>query len=265
MSEAGFLKDVLPEQLTSHAYIISGESGSLRNQAAAEICRRLVGRAEGHPDIIRVTHEKPASVGIDDIRRQLGDTVRIRPFRDGKKIYIIDEAEKLTVQAQNAVLKTIEEPPEYAVLLLLASHAEALIETVRSRCISLKLKPGSPEETVTALGDRIRVYVDAVKSAGSADPEAVTEAAASVKNEGDPGEFIEFCRLWYRDVLVYKETGRGRLLVLKAEEESIADEAHRRDYPDIQRTLEAADAAADRLKANVTPELVLELLIRSFV
>ena len=72
-----------------------------------------------HPDVIWVTHEKPASIGVDDVRIQINDTVSIRPYSSPYKIYLVDEAEKMTVQAQNALLKTIEEPPAYAVLTLL--------------------------------------------------------------------------------------------------------------------------------------------------
>ena len=60
-----------------------------------------------HPDLIYVTHEKPGSIGVDDIRSQVNDTVSVRPYSSYYKIYIVDEAEKMTVQAQNALLKTI--------------------------------------------------------------------------------------------------------------------------------------------------------------
>ena len=70
-----------------------------------------------HPDLIYVTHSKPGSIGVDDIREQINDTIMIRPYSSYYKIYIVDEAEKMTVQAQNALLKTMEEPPSYAVII----------------------------------------------------------------------------------------------------------------------------------------------------
>ena len=66
-----------------------------------------------------VTHDKPNTISVDDIRVQVNNTIDVKPYQGPYKIYIIPEADKMTVQAQNALLKTIEEPPEYAVILLL--------------------------------------------------------------------------------------------------------------------------------------------------
>lgn len=86
-------------------------------------------------------HEKPNTISIDEIREQLINDVMIKPYSSPYKIYIIDEAQKLTLQAQNALLKTIEEPPAYAVVMLLADNPDALLPTISSRCVQLNLKP----------------------------------------------------------------------------------------------------------------------------
>ena len=70
-----------------------------------------------HPDVKWITHEKANSIGVDEVREQINNDIVIKPYSSKYKVYIIDEAEKMTVQAQNALLKTIEEPPEYAVIL----------------------------------------------------------------------------------------------------------------------------------------------------
>lgn len=142
----------------SHAYILSGEEGmgkkTLANAFAMTLLCEEGGRepcmqchackqvlSGNHPDLIYVTHEKPASMGVDDIREQINDTIQIRPYSANYKIYIVDEAEKMTVQAQNALLKTIEEPPAYAVILLLTTNPDGFLPTILSRCVQLKLKP----------------------------------------------------------------------------------------------------------------------------
>ena len=96
---------------------------------------------KNHPDIIRVTHEKPNTIGVDDIRNQVNNDIVIKPYKGPKKIYIINEAEKMNVAAQNALLKTLEEPPEYGVILLLTTNVEAMLQTIVSRCIVLTMKP----------------------------------------------------------------------------------------------------------------------------
>ena len=102
-------------------------------------CKQVM--SGNHPDLIYVKHEKPGSIGVDDVREQINDTIMIRPYSSYYKIYIVDEAEKMTVQAQNALLKTIEEPPSYAVIILITTNQEAFLPTILSRCVQMKLKP----------------------------------------------------------------------------------------------------------------------------
>ena len=136
----------------SHAYILTGEAGMGRKSLANAFALTLLcekGKTEpcmechackqvlsgSHPDLIYVSHEKPGTIGVDDIRKQINDTIMIRPYSSYYKIYIVDEAEKMTQQAQNALLKTIEEPPSYAVILLLTTNQEAFLPTILSRCL----------------------------------------------------------------------------------------------------------------------------------
>ena len=104
--------------------------------------------------MIHVTHEKPAAISVDDIRGQITDTVDIRPFSAARKIYIVPDAEKMTVQAQNALLKTIEEPPDYAVIILLSENDEALLDTVKSRMVKLKARPLPDGDVIRYLTER---------------------------------------------------------------------------------------------------------------
>lgn len=85
-------------------------------------------------------HEKPNTIGVGDIRTQVNDDIMIRPYSSKYKIYIIADADMMSVEAQNALLKTIEEPPEYAVIMLLTENAETLLPTIRSRCVMMKLR-----------------------------------------------------------------------------------------------------------------------------
>jgi DNA polymerase-3 subunit delta' len=110
-----------------------------------------------HPDLIRVTHEKPNSISVDDIRTQVNNTIQIKPYQGPYKIYIIDQADLMTVQAQNALLKTIEEPPEYAVIMLLTENADVLLPTITSRCVMLKLRNIKDELIKKYLMEKIEV------------------------------------------------------------------------------------------------------------
>ena len=115
-------KKAIQNHKISHAYILTGEAGMGRKSIANAFAMTLLCEKGGsepcmmchsckqvmsgnHPDLIYVTHEKPGSIGVDDVREQINDTIMIRPYSSYYKIYIVDEAEKMTVQAQNALLK----------------------------------------------------------------------------------------------------------------------------------------------------------------
>ena len=145
-----YIQNAVTEDKVSHAYILNGEKGSGKKMLAGLFAQTLQcekGGAEpcyechsckqavsgNHPDIIWVTNEKPNSISVDDIRTQVNNTVDIKPYQGPYKVYIIPQADMMTPQAQNAILKTIEEPPSYAVFLLLTENAETLLPTINSR------------------------------------------------------------------------------------------------------------------------------------
>ncbi len=157
------MQHALKSDKVSHAYIISGENGSGKEYIAGifakalqcenktekegltEACNScpscIKAQAASHPDIIYITHDKPASIGVDDIRYKLRDDVVIKPYESRYKIYIIPEGEKMTPAAQNALLKTLEEPPSYIVIIILTTNINAFLPTIISRCIHLPMKP----------------------------------------------------------------------------------------------------------------------------
>jgi DNA polymerase III delta prime subunit len=157
---------------TSHAYIIEGTSDTLAaanayakalqcegdaGQAACGACLSCrVFESGNHPDVLYVTGAKTSSVGVDDVRGQIIAQMASKPFMYRYKIFIIDKAETLTPAAQNALLKTIEEPAPYGVFLLLANQVENMLPTVVSRCVVVREKEtaalfGNHDEDLTAL------------------------------------------------------------------------------------------------------------------
>mgnify|MGYP000196487717 CR=1 FL=1 len=160
-----YIENAVKTDKVSHAYILNGEKGSgkrlLANLFAMSLqcqnrdedgdacgkcqsCKQAA--SNNQPDIIRVTHEKPNTISIDDIREQINNDIVIKPYSSKYKIYIVPDADMMSVQAQNALLKTIEEPPAYAVILLLTTNADAFLQTIRSRCVMLDIKPVSDEK-----------------------------------------------------------------------------------------------------------------------
>ena len=151
----------------SHAYILAGPAGSGKHTLALRIamalscenrkipgvplpcmtcpsCRKIL--SGNSPDYIRVAKDKGrATLGVEAIRF-LREDVLIAPNDTDTKIYVIEDAETMTPQAQNALLLTLEEPPQYVLFLLLAANTENLLETVRSRAPVLRMEPIPPAE-----------------------------------------------------------------------------------------------------------------------
>ena len=306
-------KKAIANHKISHAYILTGEAGMGRKSIANAFAMTLLCEKGGsepcmschsckqvmsgnHPDLIYVTHEKPGSIGVDDVREQINDTIMIRPYSSYYKIYIVDEAEKMTVQAQNALLKTIEEPPSYAVIILITTNQEAFLPTILSRCVQMKLKPLKdftiksyltqnlhiPEKDADIcaafargnLGKAIHLsssdefrelfqkVMVLVKTGGTMDISMLLDCIREMKEQNfDIGEVLDLMQFWYRDVLMFKVTKDMNLLIFKNEYKMINETGEKVDYAGLEAILAAIDTARTRLNANVNMELAMELLL----
>lgn len=306
-------KKAIEGHKVSHAYILTGEAGmgrkSIANAFAMTLlcekggsepcmvchsCKQVLGG--NHPDLIYVTHEKPASIGVDDIREQINDTIMIRPYSSYYKIYIVDEAEKMTVQAQNALLKTIEEPPSYAVILLITINQEAFLPTILSRCIQLKLKPLKDFTVKSYLTEHLHVpdkeaeicaafargnlgkaihlsssdefkelyqkVMSVIKSVGDMDITMLLDCIREIKDQKfEMNDMLDLMQLWFRDVLMFKVTKDMNLLIFRDEYKAINEMGQKYDYAGLEEILNAVDLARTRLEANVNMELAMELLL----
>ena len=307
------LQNAVSMDKISHSYIMSGEDGlgkSMLADAFAKTlqceeggitpcgkCRSCIQAESGHqPDIIHVTHEKPNSRGVDDVREQLVDDIVIKPYSSKYKIYIIDEAEKLTVQAQNAILKTIEEPPAYAVIIFLTNNAGVFLPTILSRCVMLSLKPVKNQLIVEYLMKNCKIPEyhaqlcaafaqgrpgRAVKLAASPDFEEIksdiikllknihnmelTDLAAAIKDINNYDISVDDCldimTLWFRDVLLFKVSRDPNSLVFTDEVADIRRAAGKSSYEGLELIMEAFDKAKTRLHANVNYDMTMELLL----
>lgn len=307
------LQNAIRLKKISHAYILDGEEGAGKNLlaqtfaqtlqcekgevspcGACRSCRQAV--SGNQPDIIHVEHRNAGSIGVEDIREQLCGDIQIRPYASPYKIYIVDEAEKMTIQAQNALLKTIEEPPSYGVILLLTTNSEAFLPTILSRCVTLKLRPVKDDLVRKYLMEELRVpdyqadlcTAFARGNVGRAKTLALSEHFGELKDyaihlvrhmndmelweiteairkamdyKADINDYLDLLVLWYRDVLLFKATRQVDGLIFSEEINYISFQASRISYEGLERIIEALEKAKVRLKANVNFELAMELLL----
>ena len=308
-----YIKNAVVQDKVSHAYILNGERGcgkkllanlfaqTLQCEAGGEepcyechSCRQAL--SGNHPDIIRVTHEKPNTISVDDIRTQVNEDIQVKPYSSKYKIYIIPDADLMTVQAQNALLKTIEEPPAYAVIFLLTENAQSLLPTICSRCVMLKLRNIKDKLVKKYLMEELQVpdYKADVSTAfaqgniGKAVMLANSEHFNEIKDEAvqllkcidtmelhelveavrrisvykiEITDYLDILMIWYRDVLIYKATKNIDIVIFGEQLDYIRERAKKSSYEGIETILDALEKAKARLRANVNFDLVMELLL----
>lgn len=312
------LQNAIHLNKVSHAYIINGERSSGKefiartfamalqcenpgtdgqNIEPCEECHSCKQAMSGnHPDIIFLTHEKPNTISVDDIRSQINGDVAIKPYSSPKKVYIINEGEKMTVQAQNALLKTLEEPPEYVVIIVLTSNVNTLLPTIQSRCVLLNMKPVKDEQLKEFLMKSMeipdykadicvafargnlgkarllakseefdKVKEEALTLLRNINDMEINEIVAAIKKineyQFDVNDYLDIFSIWYRDMLLFKATHDANHLIFREEVQYIRKVADKSTYEGIEKIIDALEKSKQRLSANVNFELTMELLL----
>lgn len=309
----GHFKASIEMDKVSHAYIINGEADSGKKMLARAFATTLQCEQGGsepcgvcqsckqadsgnHPDIITVTHEKPNIISVDEIREQVLDSICIKPYKSKYKIYIIPDAQLMNAQAQNALLKTIEEPPEYGILILLTSNIDKLLPTVQSRCVVLNTKPVRERDMLNYLKNEMGLTEEkayfcldfaqgnlgkAIKLAGNDEYAKIVDSVVSVlkhiqdldvddltKAVSDIEQFklsmndyMDLMMMWYRDALMLKVTGNVDRVLFKNEYASLKKQAAMLSYKAIGDKIDAIGRAKQRLDVNANFDVTMELLL----
>lgn len=310
-------KTAIRHKKISHAYILEGERGSGKKMIARAFAKllqcenpmdteegsRACGRCNScimvehrdHPDVIWIRHEKPGVISVGEVREQMVNTVDVMPYKGPYKIYIVDEAEKMNQAAQNAVLKTIEEPPGYAVIILLTTNRGAFLQTIRSRCILLNMKPAPDELVKNYLMRECQVTGEtaefctgfAMGNIGKAKEAAVSEDFAKLKECGlsilrylheledyelisrikalkewkdTIEDYLDIMLIWFRDILVLKAMADDSKLIFKSEYSCLDRQSKLLIFEDINAIINQIGQTRMRIKANVNFDTSMEIL-----
>ena len=295
---------------SSHAYLFLGGAGAGKRLIANTFAKALQCEGEkrpcdsckschafnhgNHPDVI---YFQPLKNGktytIEDVREQLLETVDLKPFQYEKKIYIIEKADTLNIQSQNALLKTLEEPPAHAVFLLLAERAEAFLSTILSRVVVMKIRPLSAETIADYLMQaghlaeeshilsayaqgRIGQALELVEDEGfremRQDILGKLEALPSM-SEGDAYllakdfevykndlRFLDIMELWYRDLLTAKSLREEGYLIQRDKKDAIF-RAAKEPAALLAKKAAAVRTARMRLAQNANFRLTMEVML----
>ncbi|MFI3238597.1 MAG: DNA polymerase III subunit delta' C-terminal domain-containing protein [Lachnospiraceae bacterium] len=304
---------VLDTGKISHAYILCGEKGSgkklLTNtfvraaqceKGGVEPCNECKSCKQAlngnHPDIISLVHEKPNTITVEEVRRQINSDIAIKPYSRERKFYIIDEAEKMNVQAQNALLKTLEEPPSYATIFILTTNLEAMLQTIKSRCILFHIKTVSDYDIKHFLMSKKQVpdysaklcvsfargnvgralalasseefeelKTNTLRLLQTIEEKSISDLNKSAKELADKKYDIQTCfdimLLWYRDILLYKSSNTTKHLIFSDEVQYIRKIAQSNSFECLNYKLDSLQEVQQRLAYNVNTELSIEWML----
>ena len=221
-------------------------------------CRMM--ESGNHPDCITLVHEKPKVVSVKEIREQIVGNTDIRPYYGGRKIYIIPDAQYMNVQAQNAILKTIEEPPSYAVYFILTTDQELLLPTIRSRCVTLSFREEPVYEPEDEETEAVYRQLDGIlMREESEDTGRISEFAKELGKETPERlmDILAYIEMSCHDALFMKS---GADLTGKAATGYIGKMSEM-TYEGLEKILQSVIRARQDIRTNVTAETVLFSLL----
>jgi DNA polymerase-3 subunit delta' len=326
------LQRAIANKALAHAYLFSGQEGIGKKKTALALaaavncpnakpeggcgvcpsCRRIVALTHADVHIVMPESEneqllatwstKEVEKASDEIKidqiRQAQERLSLTPSEGAKKILIVDGAETLNVSAQNAFLKTLEEPPGDALIILITAMPQSLLPTIRSRCQEITFHPLPRNTLARALAQRrefseedawfiaalaqgsmgrgLEMDVEQEKTTrdevatlwtglGQMGPgETLSLAEALAKDRERLERLIEIGIEALRDTLVYRETGEERLLVHARAQQLYRQIADQYSSPRLLADMELFKASRDLLDRRVSAQLVAENLLLKF-
>ena len=285
----------------SHAQLISGEDG-IGKSILAEILGKLILNGDLNREYVDIINYKPskASFGVDDVR-EIIDEVNKKPFEGDKKVIIIHQGNKLTIQAQNALLKTIEEPPTEVYIIILCESLELILDTIKSRCEIYKLTPLTKDELYKYIAIKGYDYSEEEKSSAIAFSEGIpgridryfsdtelqdlrdkivdlllqltnNEIEAILEKEEqlvsykqNKEEVINVLSSFIRDILVNKEVYNENLIMNRDKIKEIERLTNEMSFKKLNKMLLGLQEASKNIKNNVSWAMTVRIMLMDFM
>lgn len=269
------LRRALDSGRVAHAYAFVGPIGSGRTTTALAFAQALLCEAAGcgrcracalvaarqHPDLHVVVPTPPESnpKGARAIRigaiRDIERRASLKPAEAARKVFILDDADRMTEDAPQAFLKTLEEPPDRTVMILVLASVRALPATVLSRCQIVRFAPRADDEA--AVRAEAADLIAEVRERGA---EALFRRSQAFDRDRERAErLVDGCALWLRDLLLAQAGAPEHLLPGSADD--LRRQAAGWTQDDLLRALEVCREARRALAVNVAARLTVEVLL----
>lgn len=285
----------------SHAHLIAGEDGVGKGKLANILAKFILNEDldREYVDIINYSSEK-SSFGVDDVRDIIEEVYK-KPFEKDKKVIIIHEGNKLTIQAQNALLKTIEEPPKGVYIIILCESLELILDTIKSRCEIYKLKPLTKSElyeyikikkfnydeneikSAIAFSEGVPGRIDRyfnddklrelrnnivilIKNLNKNDLEDILQQEESFSNlKNDKEEVLNIFGLFIRDILINKEIENEEFIINSDKLEDIKELTKEMSFKKLNNMIKTIEEARRNIKSNVSWGMTLRVMLMGFM
>ena len=285
----------------SHAHLIAGEDGIGKSKLANILAKLILNKEldREYVDIINYKINK-SSFGVDDVRNII-EEVSKKPFEGEKKVIIIHEGNKLTIQAQNALLKTIEEPPIGVYIIILCESLELILDTIKSRCEIYKLTPLTKDElyeyirvkgfnfndneieSAIAFSEGIPGRIDRyfndndlkelrskiiqlIKKLSKNDLQIVLEEEESlIILKDNKEEVLNILSGFIRDILIYKEVENNSFIINGDKIQEINELTKEMSFKKLNNMIKTIEEARRNIKSNVNWAMALRVMLMGFM
>lgn len=295
----GFSKRVRNNHL-SHAHLIVGPDGIGKSIVAKIFANKIFGKDE-YKDYVDIVSYRPkkASLGVDEVRDIIVE-VNKKPYEGDKKVIIIHDGNKLTVQAQNALLKTIEEPPKGVYIIILSESLEMMLDTIKSRSQIYKLTPLSKDkmiEFINKLGEKDKNKILAAISYGDGIPgraerilkdnklqqlrELIIELLIDVSNnkgtlaleyeekfnkfKDEKDNILNLIILFIRDIMICKEIENKEKIINIDKYDDILKLTGLLSYKKLNIMIKYTNEARTNLMNNVSYSMMISMMLIGFL
>lgn len=304
------LKTTLKNKTISHSYLFEGEEGLGKRKVATVFAKTLLCKEEklepcnicsscikfdtgNHPDFFLIEPEKDL-IKKEEIETLIKNITRA-PFESERKIFIIDESDKMNPQGKNALLKTLEEPPSYVNIILISANINHLLPTILSRVQRIKFYPiesskitkylvekyhKSEEEakfiadfTKGSVGESIKlsasqdffekrkIIINIIDSLIKGDKTKVFSSIGFFnENKDHIEEILDIFLYWFRDLIIYKEIGESELIINRDKFQYLSEQSFMK-YNKIHDIINKIQETKADIRRNVNYQLSIETML----
>ena len=285
----------------SHAHLIVGANGIGKSKIADIFSSLILNKELFKANVDSIEYRpKKASIGVDDVR-EIIEEVNKKPYEGDKKVITIFSGEKLTIQAQNALLKTIEEPPKGVFIIILTTSIEIILETIKSRCQIYKLMPLSNEEIQSyilkkygnidtidfspalsysggipgrlekfiddeELQEARKVVLELIREINDKNVESILKYEKKLlKYKDEKEELLGIIEGFIRDIIVYKEVSDKKFIINSDKRKEIEELVNLMSYKKLNSMIDAVKELRKNLESNSNFSINLNIMLMSFL